>query len=417
MKEILMGKRIVDFTLIFLIVYLFLYTFPFPFYYLPFGIGPKLSSIVNDFWSSMVFYFSDSFLGNPIEKVRNGSGDTSYDYAEFSIQLSISFCISILIFCLKRIRFFLRKNKIYFFYYLRFYLGFILMGYALSKIFYLQFWEPTLSDLIKPYGESSRMGVLWRFMGISEGYSIFAGLLQFFSGFFLLFNRLYKIGVIGSFGVLLNIVALNIFFDVPVKLFSLHLLLISLILIIRDYKSYISFFLSKPDSKTIFKKRSYRNSFLALKSIFILYFLISGIDGRIKRQKRFGKRAPSHVLYGVYHKINNSTKIMNITSNQSDTLNWKTMIMDKNSTILIQENNDKIFVKHDIDTIKNKLILTGKKQDFRLDFAYTVTDSTLTLSNEVYRDSLKLSFKRIKREDFPLMNFETNWISKYPNNR
>ncbi|MEC7770123.1 MAG: hypothetical protein VX798_03010 [Bacteroidota bacterium] len=412
-----MGRRIVNFILIFFGIYFFLYTFPFPFYYLPFGIGQKLSSIVNDFWSNIVFYFSDSFLGNPIEKVRNGSGDTSYDYAEFYIQLSISFLISILIIYFGRIRFFLVKNRMYFFYYLRFYLGFILMGYALSKVFYLQFWEPTLSDLIKPYGESSRMGVLWRFMGLSEGYSIFAGLLQFFSGFLLLFERTYKIGVVGSFGVLLNIVALNIFFDVPVKLFSLHLLIASLILIIKDYKSYISFFFSKPDSKAKFKKKIYRNSFLTLKTILILYFLFSGIDGRIKRQKRFGKRAPSHALYGVYYKVEDSAKLVDTTSNHHDTLTWKTMIMDKNSTILIKENDDRIFANHKIDTIQNKLILTGKKQDFEFDFSYTITDSTLFLSKITTQDSLKLFFKRMKREDFPLMNFETNWINEFPNNR
>ena len=74
-------------------------------------------------------------------------------------------------------------------------------------------------------------GAIWNFMGYSTPYTVFGGFAELLPAVFLLFRRTALLGALLSFCVLLNIVMLNFCYDVPVKLYSLNLLLLSVVLI------------------------------------------------------------------------------------------------------------------------------------------------------------------------------------------
>jgi len=74
------------------------------------------------------------------------------------------------------------------------------------------------------------MGLLWTFMGASTAYQMFAGFGEALGGLLLLFRRTALLGALVSSAVMLNVVMLNFCYDVPVKLFSSHLLLIAVVL-------------------------------------------------------------------------------------------------------------------------------------------------------------------------------------------
>ena len=78
------------------------------------------------------------------------------------------------------------------------------------------------------------MGVLWSFMGASLAYTIFAGATEVTGGLLLVFRRTASPGALVSFAVLANIVALNFCYDVPVKLYSVNLLLMAAFLAAPD---------------------------------------------------------------------------------------------------------------------------------------------------------------------------------------
>lgn len=109
----------------------------------------------------------------------------------------------------------------------RYSLALTLLGYGMVKIVPTQFQHLSLSRLDETYGASSPMGLLWNFMAYSTGYTVFAGLMEVLPGMLLLFRRTAPLGALIAFSVLTNIVALNFFYDVPVKLFSLNLLFLS----------------------------------------------------------------------------------------------------------------------------------------------------------------------------------------------
>jgi hypothetical protein len=123
-----------------------------------------------------------------------------------------------------------RKLCAWFTLFLRFALAITLFSYGFDKVYPLQFHEVTPSRLMLPVGQLSREGLLWMFMASSAPYTIFCGVLEVLAGVFLLVPRMEMMGALLSVAVLGNVVALNLCYGVPVKLFSLHLLLISVFL-------------------------------------------------------------------------------------------------------------------------------------------------------------------------------------------
>lgn len=78
------------------------------------------------------------------------------------------------------------------------------------------------------------MGLAWSFVGYSKGFSAFTGWGELVGGVLLFFRRTTALGAVILVPVLLNVVAINYFFDVPVKLFSSALLLMTLFLLAPD---------------------------------------------------------------------------------------------------------------------------------------------------------------------------------------
>jgi hypothetical protein len=71
------------------------------------------------------------------------------------------------------------------------------------------------------------MDALWAWMGISPAYNIYAGLAECIAGFLLFFRRTTPLGALAAAAVLSNVVMMNFAYDVPVKILSTHLLLMS----------------------------------------------------------------------------------------------------------------------------------------------------------------------------------------------
>lgn len=129
---------------------------------------------------------------------------------------------------------------------LRITLAITLLGYGFAKVYPLQFgFTPSLNELNRTYGASSPMHLLWFFMGFSRPYAIFGGLMEVIPGVLLLFERTETIGALGAAGVMLEVAVLNYCYDVPVKLYSTHLFLMSVFLLLPDLKPMWEFFVRR----------------------------------------------------------------------------------------------------------------------------------------------------------------------------
>jgi uncharacterized membrane protein YphA (DoxX/SURF4 family) len=168
------------------------------------------------------------------------SGDSVSDYVEYLTWALISVVATVVWSLLDRKKTnYYRLNQ-----WLRLYaqvaLGVIMMSYGFDKVFPLQFGELTASRLVATVGDLSPFGMLWVFMAASKPYTIFSGVLEVLAGTMLVLPRLRAMGALLAVAVLTNVFALNVFYDVPVKSFSLQLLLLAIFLASPEFPRLVS---------------------------------------------------------------------------------------------------------------------------------------------------------------------------------
>ena len=179
-----------------------------------------------------------------LEKIRmTGSGDTTYDYVLILLILILSVLLAIIIAIADN----KRKNygQLYLFTIVlaRYYVAYTMLVYGFAKVFVGQFPALGYSSLEKTFGDMSPMGVLWRFMETSRAYTFFGGLMEVIGGLLLLFRRTKTFGALFSMTVMVNIAVLNYTYDVPVKIFSTHIILLCFFILTYEWKKLYNFFI------------------------------------------------------------------------------------------------------------------------------------------------------------------------------
>jgi hypothetical protein len=169
---------------------------------------------------------------------QNGSGDTTYNYLLILALFVISVAGTIVWSLLDRrttdysgLRDMLRS-------YLRYTLAFTLLGYGLAKVTFEmnQFPEISAYQLDKTWGSSSPMNVLWAFMGASRPYTFIAGLGEVLAAMLLIWRRTAILGALIALGCMTNVMLLNYCYDVPVKIYSTHLVMMAAMIILPDVR-------------------------------------------------------------------------------------------------------------------------------------------------------------------------------------
>jgi len=177
----------------------------------------------------------------------SGSGDTTYNYVQIFVWVIISFLFAVTWVLLDRKHTSYRRLAYWLRIFMRYYLGYTLLVYGFVKIIKLQFPSPGLVRLVQPYGDSSPMGLAWTFVGFSNGYNMYIGGAEVLAGSLLFFKRTTLLGSLLSMTVMMNVAAMNFAYDIPVKLFSLNLVLFSVYLAAFDWQRIRNvFFLNRP---------------------------------------------------------------------------------------------------------------------------------------------------------------------------
>ena len=305
---------------------------------------------------------------------------------------------------------------------MRYYVGLMLINYGLSKVIQLQFSEPTFNRLLEAYGDSSPMGLAWTFLGFSEGYNMFMGIAEVLAGL-LLFRRSMTAGAIITVMTTMNVMAVNYFFDVPVKITSTHLVLISLFLLSKDLRKIVLFLFSSIQVKSVTPiKRPQFNKvinigMLVLKIMIIVYAFGYGTYNISNLQKTYGSKAPKPPLYGLYEVTNFVINGDTITSYKNEKL-WKDIRFQRSgSAIVTNRNEQNLYYRIEVDTTNQKIKFTPSSNTSSFDLHYTETDKTFDFNFIHQSDTVSAQTLKLGKEDFLLTNRGFHWISEYPFNR
>jgi hypothetical protein len=267
------------------------------------------------------------------------------------------------------------------------------------------------------------MGLAWTFLGYSKGYNIFMGIAEVMA-ILLLFRRTLTFGLIITFFVTLNVMAINYSFDVPLKIVTTHLMLITLFLLSHDIKKiFIFFFTTKSVSlKLIRPPEALNNLYLrrigafAKISMLVIIIVLAGFKLRNRNMILEGQFSKTK-FYGIYDVITYNKNNSPISaSNISDTM-WKYLVMEYNGrTEVINNKGDERLFHSKIDSLKNTLILVDiNKTSDTLKLFYEMPDEkSIIFHGQIENDSVVIVCNILKKSDFILMNRGFNLVSEEP---
>lgn len=95
---------------------------------------------------------------------------------------------------------------------------------------------PNLTRLLTPYGHFSLQDVLWAQVGASPVFGVLTGIVELAIAVLLFVPRLTLLGALASLIATSFVFMLNMTYDIAVKLFSFHLVLMSLVLLGPDLR-------------------------------------------------------------------------------------------------------------------------------------------------------------------------------------
>lgn len=131
---------------------------------------------------------------------------------------------------------------------LRYAVAFDLSLFGWQKLFNLQFFVP-LGMLDLPFRSFSGEELTWAYFGHSYPYRFIIGALQIGGALLLLFHRTRLLGVLALLPVLVNILLIDYFYQLPVGVFVQALIHLAglLYLLGLDYERLVTFFLRTPN--------------------------------------------------------------------------------------------------------------------------------------------------------------------------
>ena len=303
---------------------------------------------------------------------------------------------------------------------MRYTLAFTLFSYGFSKVFPLQFPFPALSRFIEPFGDFSPMGVLWQFMGSSPAYTMFAGARRR-SAECCSCSGETTLGALVSAAVLLNVVVLNFCYDVPVKLYSLNLLLMAVFLMAPDLGKLAGFLvMNRPaapatSSGPVFEKRWMRIGALAVKVLLVGFFPIQNVveDIGYKNAVVHPDRPPLYGLYQVESFTRNGKEVPPLITDLS---RWKTVVAQYAALLQIRMMDDTLrgFAAQ-YDSLGQHCYPHG---DFKIILTYSRPDANhVVMTGTLENDPLEIRMRRRDPSEFLLVNRGFHWINELPFNR
>ena len=364
-------------------------------------------------------------LSKTVVVVENGSGDKTSDYVQLFCFLALAAIATLVWSVVDWRRKDYRRLHEWLRIYVRYVLAFILFTYGMDKVIKLQFSFPFLSRLIEPYGDSSPMGLLWTFMGYSKPYTFFGGASEILGGVLLLFKRTTTVGAFVSVTVIFNIVMMNFSYDVPVKLFSLNLLLLAVFLVAPDLRRLLDFFvLNRPTAAAtvapLFTVRWMKLARLGLKILFIGWIAVSLTRDALKREKQFGENAPKPPIYGIYEVEEFTRNGEALPPLTTDPTRWRKAVFQSKTLLMVKLMDDSVQrYLMEYDAAKPGVMLTpvGRPND-RSALSWSRPDADhLVLEGKLLSDALVVKMRRVDESKFLLVNRGFHWINEFSFNR
>ena len=338
-----------------------------------------------------------------------GSGDTMFAWVETFCLLVIAIAGCLLWSILDHRR--QRYARLYHWFrvFLRFALGATMISYGFVKAFPLQMPAPQLTRLLEPYGNFSPMGVLWYSIGASFPYERFVGMVEVIGGGLLFFPPTQLAGALVCMAATIQVFALNMTYDVPVKLFSFHLVLMSAVLIAPFVRHLCD---------VVLTGRA-RSRWAAIAQVlFGLYLLAMNCFSASHGWASRGPGAPKPPLYGIWTIDKMWIDGVERAPLLTDYDRYRRFIVQSASTVVFWRMDDTPQMYPAKIQADQKLIkLTAGTTELGALKYEQPTPDQLIIQGRLGSSEVRMITTRLDHTKFFLLTRGFNWVQEYPVNR
>lgn len=302
--------------------------------------------------------------------------------------------------------------------YLSWYLFLSMVFYAVYKIMLVQMPFPNARALLEPLGDKSKVDLFFNVVGLSPGYGIFTGICELAAALLILCRRTRALGCLLMAMLLVNVVAVNLFYNVTVKLLSMHLLLVALYLLVPYVPKLVRFFYRMEPVSLAEKQYTFSTPWKKYAMIALLlvplwvsgYLILRGAELRrtdINRQQQ-------KVFEVITFAKGNDT----LSSLLTDTFRIKRVLFTayyEHKYAVVYDMNDKpTNYEYIRDTSAKKITLLGIAPDkSKAEFDYKeLSQKQLKLDGMWLGQHIKMRLKEMNVDSLPIVKEKMIWVQR-----
>ena len=282
-----------------------------------------------------------------------------------------------------------------------------LLEYGMTKVMLTQFPSPPLTALVTPAGDMTLSALLWTTIGSAPAYQIATGCVEVLAGVLLLIPRTVPIGALLAIVSLLQVLLLNLTFDIGVKLVTTHLIVLGLILLVPAIRM-------KPDTTLEVRPQADAALGMALPAALGVYLLATQAWINWSFWQVGGGGRPTSVLYGIWNveRLAVDGEARPAELNDYDR-RWRRVIFDAPDVVVFQRTDDS-FARYGVafDEATGTFALTkGASRTWASRFTFDRgSDGRMRLDGEMDGHRIQADLRRMDPSAFPLLNSGFRWV-------
>ncbi|MGW0249331.1 DoxX family protein [Nocardia goodfellowii] len=287
-------------------------------------------------------------------------------------------------------------------------LGTQLLWYGIAKLVPNQMPYPPLTTLLEPFGDFTRMEVLWNQIGIAPAYQMLLGAAEVLAAVLLLVSRTATLGGVLALMSLAQVFVLNLTYDVPVKLFSFHLLLLAVVVLTPQARTLANIFVLQRPSGPAGQPPLSGRVVKTLPLVLGLLASITCVRDAWQCWHEWGYGATKPELYGIWDVTEFSVHGHALPPLTTDEIRWQRLIVDISGLAYQRMNDTLVPVRGAVDAGQGVIEVTGVAT-----FAYhRPAPEQLVLRGDLDGQPVTVSLSRHNLEDFRVRGPGFHWVQE-----
>ncbi|WP_238396343.1 DoxX family protein [Mycolicibacterium sp. CBMA 234] len=294
-----------------------------------------------------------------------------------------------------------------------------MLFYGFAKLVPTQMPEPPLTALLRSYGDFSPASVLWLQVGSSHPYEMTLGAVEVLAGLLMFLPRTATLGTLLGLASMAQVFLLNMTFDVPVKILSGHLLLMSLVLLAPQLRRLTDLFVLQRPSEPVSQpelfgtERANRRAATA-QAVLGLWIVVGCAWGSWQAWHTYGGGSPKPELYGIWAVQEFSVDGKPVPPLTTDQNRWQRVVFEKPGAVTYQRMNGELVdapAKVSADTITMSEPGGATLAELRVS---RPSAHQLQLAGTVQGRPIQIALEQVDLNQFTLRNRGFHWVQEYP---